>query len=56
MAEGEDCLKGRQRGKPSIKMDSDDVEFLMSKGFSKSKLAEMEGFQPFQKDSYIGEL
>ena len=56
MAEGENCLKGRQRGRPSIKMDSDDVEFLMSKGFSESKLAEMLGVQPFQKDSYIGEL
>ena len=56
MAEGENCLKGRQRGKPSIKMDSDDVEFLLSKGFSNSKLAEMLAVQPFQKGSYIKEL
>ena len=52
MAEGEDCLERRQRGRPSIEMDSDDVEFLLSKGFSKSKLAEMLGVQPFQKGSY----
>ena len=43
MAEGEDCSEGRQRGRPSIEMDSDDVEFLLSKGFSKSKVAEMLG-------------
>ena len=54
MAEGEDCSEGRQRGRPSIEMDSDEVEFLLSKGFSKSKLAEMLGVQPFQKGSYIG--
>ena len=52
MAESEDCSKGRQRGRPSIEMDSDDVEFLLSKGFSKSKLTEMLGVQPFQKGSY----
>ena len=56
MVEGQDCSEGRQRERPSIKMDSDDVEFLMSKGFTESKLAEMLGVQPFQKDSYIGEL
>jgi len=56
MAEGEDCSEGRQRGRPSIEMDSDDVEFLLSKGFSNSKLAEMLAVQPFQKGSYIKEL
>ncbi len=56
MAEGKDCSEGRQRGRPSIEMDSDDVEFLLSKGFSNSKLAEMLAVQPFQKGSYIKEL
>ena len=43
MAEGEDCSEGRQRGRPSIEMGSDEVELLLSKGVSKSKLAEMLG-------------
>ena len=42
--------RGDKDERPSIKMDSVDVEFLMSKGFSESKLAEMLGVQPFQKD------
>ncbi len=52
MVEGQDCSEGRQRERPSMEMDSDDVEFRLSKGFSKCKLTEMLGVQPFQKGSY----
>ena len=34
---------GRQKGRPSIETDSDEVEFLLFKEFSKSKAAEMLG-------------
>ena len=58
LAEGEDCSDGRQRGRPSIEVVSDEVEVLLSKGFSKSKVAEMLGVSPqslYNKLSSLGQ-
>ena len=46
MAEGgnsPEVLQRSQRGRPSCKIDSGEVHFLLSKGFSKSKIAEILG-------------
>ena len=46
MAEGgnsPEALQRSRRGRPSCEIDSEEVQFLLSKGFSKSKIAEILG-------------